>query len=288
MQNRNYTGNMFRKYDKPGPGVDENAPQRRSFFHFLELFFRKFGKLIQLNLLYLVTIIPSFAILFFLGLFVLNPILSMFSAFIGVYGAEAVNAATFLLTILFPLTIICVFGAGPVTAGFVYVLRNYSREEHAWLLSDFFEHTKKNFKQALCVFLIDIVVIFAVFFAINFYRVQFPQFAFLLSVLLLVFFVIYTLMHLYIYPMMVTFKLPLRALYRNALIFALAKLPKNIIITAFILGFIYIAALFAPISMLIMVPLILFSLCGFTSVFWTYPTLKKHMLIEPNDEVKPE
>jgi len=278
---------LFQRYNKPGPGVDENAPQRRSFFHFLELFFRKFGKLIQLNLLYLVTIIPSFVILYFLGLFVLNPILSTFPEFAGDYGEQAINAATFLLTILFPLTIICVFGAGPVTAGFVYVLRNYSREEHAWLLSDFFEHTKKNFKQSLCVFLIDIVVIFAVFFGINFYRVQFPQFAFLLSVALLVFFVIYTLMHLYIYPMMVTFKLPLRALYRNALIFALARLPQNIVITAFILGFIYLTALFAPLSMFLMVPLILFSLCGFTSVFWTYPTLKKHMILEQDNNVKP-
>jgi len=39
-----------------------------------------------------------------------------------------------LVTILFTV----LWGMGPVTCGFTYVLRNYAREEHSWLFSDFF------------------------------------------------------------------------------------------------------------------------------------------------------
>ena len=36
---------------------------------------------------------------------------------------------------------------GPSTVAMTYVLRNYSNERHSFLMSDFFEHFKKNFKQ---------------------------------------------------------------------------------------------------------------------------------------------
>ena len=49
--------NMF-NYSKPGPGVEKEEQQKRRFFLFFELFFRKFWKLIQLNLLYLLFWIP--------------------------------------------------------------------------------------------------------------------------------------------------------------------------------------------------------------------------------------
>jgi uncharacterized membrane protein YesL len=45
-------------YSKPGKGVDKNAPQKKRFFHFFELYFRKFWKLIALNLMYLLFCIP--------------------------------------------------------------------------------------------------------------------------------------------------------------------------------------------------------------------------------------
>ncbi len=45
-------------YTKPGPGVDKGETNKNRFFYFLELYFRKFWKLIELNLLYLITCIP--------------------------------------------------------------------------------------------------------------------------------------------------------------------------------------------------------------------------------------
>ncbi len=39
-------------------GVDKNGPQKKRFFHFFELYFRKFWKLITLNLIYILFCIP--------------------------------------------------------------------------------------------------------------------------------------------------------------------------------------------------------------------------------------
>lgn len=56
----------FFNYAKPGKGVDKNAPEKKRFFVYTEMFGRKFWKIIQLNLLFLlfsipiVTIAPSF------------------------------------------------------------------------------------------------------------------------------------------------------------------------------------------------------------------------------------
>lgn len=48
----------FFNYDKEGPGVDKNAPQKRRFVVFFELYGRKFWKLIWAGLLWLAVSLP--------------------------------------------------------------------------------------------------------------------------------------------------------------------------------------------------------------------------------------
>ena len=45
-------------YNKPGPGVDKGETNKNRFFHFFELYFRKFWKLLELNLLFLLCCVP--------------------------------------------------------------------------------------------------------------------------------------------------------------------------------------------------------------------------------------
>jgi uncharacterized membrane protein YesL len=45
-------------YGKAGPGIPKNAPKKRSFFQFWELYFRKFWKLIELGLVTFLLCIP--------------------------------------------------------------------------------------------------------------------------------------------------------------------------------------------------------------------------------------
>ena len=92
-------------YSKPGPGVDKNGPKKKRFFLFFELYFRKFWKMIELNLLFLVCCIP-------------------------------------IVTI------------GPAIAGMTYVLRNYALEKPTFMVSDFFDAFKSNWKQGFGLFTI--------------------------------------------------------------------------------------------------------------------------------------
>lgn len=48
----------FANYSKPGKGIDKNGPEKKPFFLYWEVYFRKFWKLIQLNLLFLLFCIP--------------------------------------------------------------------------------------------------------------------------------------------------------------------------------------------------------------------------------------
>ena len=45
-------------YSKPGPGISKDAPKKRGFIEFWEIFFRKFWKLCTANLLYVLVNLP--------------------------------------------------------------------------------------------------------------------------------------------------------------------------------------------------------------------------------------
>lgn len=51
-------GFFNKNYSKEGKGVSKNAPQKRRFFLFWELFGRKFSKIIQVNLLFILFSVP--------------------------------------------------------------------------------------------------------------------------------------------------------------------------------------------------------------------------------------
>lgn len=52
----------FGNYAKPGKGVKKDGPKKKRFFLFFEIYFRKFWKLVQLNLLYVLFCIPIITI----------------------------------------------------------------------------------------------------------------------------------------------------------------------------------------------------------------------------------
>lgn len=302
---------MFQWYMKEGKGVEKDEPQKRGFFRFMDIFFRKFWRFVRLNLIYVLLCIPTFLVVFLLSGLISGNLLGtgMQNLMAEVLGLSAPDMANpefaqmilwFDLLIRFVISILfmALWGMGPVTAGFTYVLRNFSREEHAWVWSDFLEHTKKNFKQAIALWLIDIVVFVLVSVAIFFYASQGGYF-FVLMYLMIMLLIIYTIMHFYMYPMMVTFKLSLKNLFRNALIFALGKIPSNLLVLVLLLG-IHIGLLYVALMCLgsfmgigifvlaVLYLLILHSLSGFIVNFTVYPKLKRYMIVEDNVSVKAE
>lgn len=297
-------------FTKEGKGVEKDAPKKRGIFAFFELFFRKFGRLCKLNMLYLLACVPTAVVVFIVAGVVSSTIINssteVLAQAMGLAAPDMENA-DFVKSIaivdvvirgMITLLFTALWGMGPVTAGFTYILRNYSREEHAWLWSDFWQYTKENFKQSIVIWLVDLVAMPMMFIAYMFYsRSQgvIMYFKYIMCVLIFV----YTSMHFYIYPMMVTFKLSVKDLYRNSLLFAFGKLPINIFVFAVLLfihvGIPYIGLMRTGGAVTIywlayaLLELVIFlSMSGFIVNFSVYPTLKKYMIIDTKKQIKSE
>ncbi len=300
-------------YDKPGKGVDETAPKKRSFFRFWEVFGRKSGRLFKLNLLYSLALIPTFLLMLFLTGMITSPILSMdsvrgFIRTIAEQNASGLESTaielemqlcatldvigriglTYLFTVL--------WGMGPATAGATFVWRNFAREEHAWIWSDFKDAVKDNFKQSLAVFAIDVVVFTLFCIAIRVYSTMSGMMA-IFQYMIWLLILLYTLMHFYLYPMMVTFRLSVKDLFRNAIIFAIGKLPSNLLTLALLL-LIHLVPVYLVVQLsngyfpLFLVLLwvleatFFLSFSGFLVNFSVYPKIKKYMMPEEEKSVE--
>lgn len=273
---------IITKETKPGPGVSKNEPEKRRFFLFFELLGAKIGKLIQLNFIYAIAVIPLLFALYFS--LTLNRDLSS--------SADLLKMPIFTLTpdyISLAVLALSIFITGPATAGATFVLRNLQRREHAWIWSDFWSQFKKNYLQGIAMSVIDIVGYTLLYVAFNFYMYIMPadmpamgtMMPKIAAGIVGAVTIIFTWAHFYIYTMMVTFKLKFSKLLKNSFIFALAKLPHNVLITAIIgaiaLGCVYLFVI-SPMALALIVGCILFALIGFIVVFVTYPTIDKNML----------
>lgn len=192
-----------------------------------------------------------------------------------------------LVNILYILFCIPIITIGPATAAMTKILRNYAREEHAFIWSDFWDTFKSNFKQALGVGLINTFAYALIFFNFVMYM-NMPDVSTIfrsvaLAVLLLTLTAL-TFMNYYIFVMMVTFKLTFRQLWKNAFIFAWAGFFRNILITVvnlFIVALCYVMIVGQSPAAFLFILFILFLLpatCGFVTNFVTYPLIKKYMI----------
>jgi len=259
----------FFDYSKPGPGVEKDAPQKASIPLFFELFFRKFWDLIKLNIMFFIFNIPAILVMLFLFLtfidrsLIEDPLNDMIIKFI--MGS---------IFVLIPIITV-----GPAQCGFTYILRNFARQEHAFLWWDFKENAKKNMKESLIISLVDLLVFVVVLFDLRAYSLFSSGSIFMTvaSGLFIVAFIIYVMMHMYIYPMLVTFKLSVKQIYKNAFLFAIIKFIPNLailIVTAAII----IASFILPVIGFVLMPFLTFSLIGFLTNFYVYPQIKKFMM----------
>lgn len=273
-------------YNKPGKGVDDLAPGNDGAMLFFEIFIRKFWKLIQTNLLFCVANIPAFLIIYFLAGTFSNAIFGTFpneiAGIVGLSEPDLNNADYRMIYMIIDIgvrvcaaTLFTIFwGSGPATAGMHYILRNYAREENAFILSDFWDAIKDNFKQSLAVFIIDILFMFIFFYGIYFYSSQTNILRFAKYILYCLF-IFYTIVHLFIYPLMVRYKLSLGKLLKNAALFSMASLLYSFLVII-LLGLLTIGIGYLGIFMLtstglsvlitiyvLLVVVILFAFCGF-------------------------
>ena len=118
---------------------------------------------------------------------------------------------------------------GPFQAGMAYVTRNWARDEHAFVWSDFKDALIANWKQSLVISFITGLVPLIVYVGYQFYGDMGQQnMLFVVPQMLTAMLgLVWTLALVYFYPMMVTYKLNLRTLLRNAFLLSVGRLPQT-------------------------------------------------------------
>ena len=143
---------------RPGKGVSKDAPKKKPFFVFLEIYGRKFWRLMTANLLYVACALPMVT-------------------------------------------------RGLADVGLTFITRSFAREKHAFVGGDFWETVKKNWKQALPIGIINLLVTGLIVLSFSMYAQQVSEnwlsmigFGISLSV-----YVVFTVMKYYIPFLTITF-----------------------------------------------------------------------------------
>ena len=263
---------LFFNYDRPGPGVDKNAPKKKGVALCFELLGRNFGKLMLANMLYFVVSLPI-CILYYL----------IISMFLGSVIPDAIGSVGFTqLAVILTFLIVILWGTGPVSCGYTYILRNAAREEHTFLASDFFEKSRESFLHGLVFLIVDVVMLIAFSTsALTYWSMSGEKggiYTLLLALTILVVF-IYTIMHFYLYEMEVTFKDGTLKLYKNSFLMAITTMPMCLLNGAIIcaLSFTLLRYL-TPVAIVIVAFVCWISLMRFIIDFYTGRVIKKHIL----------
>jgi uncharacterized membrane protein YesL len=161
-----------------------------------------------------------------------------------------------LLLIIFSIPIITI---GPAFAGFNHVLRNYVFRKNVWLWNDFKDGTFKNLKQSLIITLINMLVAFVLINNYKIYSTMNNDFIKKSGIIITgLIGLMYLLMNIYIFPMMVTYDLKTKHIFKNAFIFSVIEFPRTLGILLICLFVLFVSIILAFIPLV----LISFSLMG--------------------------
>lgn len=206
--------------------TEMDMPKSRVSLFFL-VFKERFFDLIKLNLLQVVFWIPM--LLWTLLNIVMIQSIDAETMLAQENGAVELlsTMGSYLVAWLIGL-IPCVLITGPSSAGAAYVMRNWSRDQHAFLFSDFKDAFKSNWKQALAVSAITCLLPLVVYTAVTYYGemaknnvIMYIPLVIVLSAMLM-----WILMLPLLYPMMIGYELRFKDLVKNAFLMAAASLPK--------------------------------------------------------------
>lgn len=271
---------LFGNYDKPGPGVNKDDPPKAAPVQFFEILLRKFSKLVQVNLIFL---LPTIATAFLMFLVFLSP--THFIIFIG--SLQLDGWVTFIVPA--PLVLL-----SPFTAGLTFITRNFSREEHAFIWSDFWDAVKGNWKyfllNGLICYLMYVILGFSVMYYFNMAASEWLYY--IPCWMCVIVAVVFLFAQYYLPVMFITFDLKFTHAYKNALIFTVAGFGRNILLTAILAGLL-ILLFCVPLMnitllvLLLLTILILFSFISYLINFTVYPVIDRY-LIQPYNKMQEE
>ncbi|NMD37920.1 MAG: YesL family protein [Christensenellaceae bacterium] len=270
-------------YGKSGKGdyTRGDMPKNR-----IELFFTtlkvRFSALIRLNLIYFVVWLPMILVLmnavtlWIGGLSTLNEMAANLSVDeIAIRTAEfkVFQHSLILRTLLYLVP--CILITGPVTAGVSYDVRNWARDQHAFLWSDFKDALKENWKQALGISAITSVLPLLSYLCYYFYgQMARNNIVFYVPLILaLLAALMWWLALTYFYFLIIGYKLKFKDVIRNGFLLAIARFPQTLIIKLMSLIPIAIGviiATFVGIQWGMLVPIAFYFIIGFSLMRFIY------------------
>lgn len=267
-------------YERAGSGIAKNAPKKKGFFRFFEIFGRKFWKLFELNFLYFLSFLPV------IGAAALYLVLS---SQLGTILAAA-------CLVLFAVII------GPATAAHTKILKNFVMEKPTFLAHDFFRTFRSEFKHSCIVGILDCLLVCCISAAFYVYPRLIEQtgnkFFYVFFAITLSIGVIGLLMNFYIFPMLVSTNLSLKNVLKNSLALSVVALKTNIVtllIVSAVVAVYAVVLMFVNIRysmiLLFLLPFLPASWLGLVIVFQSYPIIQKYIInpyYEQRGEVNPE
>ena len=188
------------------------------------------------------------------------------------------------ITMYLYLMIPCLMLIAVIQTGVIYVLRNWARDQHSFVMSDFRDAIKANWKQALLVGFINGASLILLYISYQYYGELasansviwvVPQ------VLVVVVCALWWMANMLIFPMMVTYDMKFTQLVRNGFIMTLARLPWAVLIGFFTLAIpvvlLFVAPPYGMLADVVIYLLIGFGLTLFVHVSFANSTFDRYL-----------
>ncbi len=232
-------------YGKSGKGdyTKDDLPQTRGQL-FKEMLRVRLSGLTRLNLLYMLSWLPAMIIIAYHAILAYTALGSIAEANILFQegsllqtdmevqvqaGFDALRSIVmFCMLMLIPAITI----TGPFTPGLCYVTRNWARDEHAFIFSDFKDAVKENWKQGLLTGFITGLVPLVAYVCWDFYGSlagQSGAFYVIPQMLTLVLALLWLMSLMFTYPLMVSYRLTYGQLLRNSFLLTIGRLPQTVL-----------------------------------------------------------
>ena len=300
-------GKEFKLFNlaKDGKGVKKEPEGPKNLKNFFRHFGNKFTRLITVNMF---IVLGNFPVFFFMlalsgnldqksfapahDLFApiygvltheANPVTAVLQ---GIYGTQAeIGFPTALTYVFYGLSALVIFTFGYVNTGTTYILRNMIKGEPIFMWSDFWYAIRRNKRQGMILGIIDLLISFLCVYDIIFFYFNTgvsPMMNFMFYAALLIA-LLWFWMRFYMYIVMVTFDLSIFKIIKNALIFSLVGIKRNVMATLGIAAMVfityYLMMIYLPIG--IIIPFVLlFADCAFMSCYAAFPKIKE-LMIDP-------
>lgn len=244
---------LFSNYEKVGKGVSKDPDNKIALFRFIDIYTSHISKLISLNLIFLLALIP------FAGI--------MFVEYLGLG-----NLAFYIVFILLGTFV------GPAVCGFMKVLRNISCRRPVFIWSDFWKAFRSNFKLGAIMGIIDMFYVTAMSFALPMYwslAQQNTAFNIPLIICIVCSF-IFIMMHFYIYLLIVSTTLNLWQILKNSLYLTAIEIVSSVVdLIVTVVVILAIIVLFPWSTILIFIAP---SFLGLLYAFNCFPAIRKHVI----------